>query len=137
MTMAAIRSMNRQDRANLLRSMASWMTAEAQAPMLEMALDGVTGDDLAEFAIAIGKQTRFGIAAFDEPIANAARNAEFSMDCGLQFWPILTTPALIGFCFRPLISPRPTLRGSTTRWEGRGRSDFCADLSNWIFANWS
>jgi hypothetical protein len=75
-TMAAIRSMNRQDRANLLRSMASWMTAEGQAPMLEMALDGVTGDDLAEFAIAIGKQTRFGIAAFDEPIANAARTAE-------------------------------------------------------------
>jgi hypothetical protein len=56
--------------------MAPWMTAEAQTPVLEAALDGVKGDDLAEFAVAVGQHTEFGIAAFNEPIANAARNAE-------------------------------------------------------------
>jgi GTPase-associated protein 1, N-terminal domain type 1 len=75
-TTTAIRSMNRKNRADLLRNMVPWMTADAQAPILEAALDGVSGDDLVEFAVAIGKRTDFGIAAFNEPIANAARNAE-------------------------------------------------------------
>jgi hypothetical protein len=52
------------------------LTDEAQAPVMEAALEGVSGDDLADFAVAIGKHTEFGITAFDEPMANAARNAE-------------------------------------------------------------
>jgi hypothetical protein len=75
-TAAAIRLMTRQDRANLLHTITPYLTAEAQAPVLEAALDGISGDDLAEFAVAVGKQTKFEIAAFDEPIANAARDAE-------------------------------------------------------------
>lgn len=75
-TKAAIGSMSRKDRADLLRKIPAWMAAEAQAPVVEAALDGVSGDDLAGFSVAIGKQTGFGIAAFDEPMANAARNAE-------------------------------------------------------------
>ncbi len=75
-TRAAVGSMTRQDRADLLRKMPAWMTDETQAPVLEAALDGVSGDDLADFAVAIGKHTEFGITAFDEPMANAARNAE-------------------------------------------------------------
>jgi hypothetical protein len=68
--------MSRQDRADLLQRIAPWMTDEAQVPVLEAVLDGVPGDALADFAVAIGNHTGFGIAAFDEPIANAARNAE-------------------------------------------------------------
>jgi hypothetical protein len=75
-TKAAIRSMSRHDRADLLQKISAWMTTGAQAPLMEAALDGVSGDDLAGFAVAIGRQTGFGIAAFDEPMANAARNAE-------------------------------------------------------------
>lgn len=75
-TTAAIKSMSRQDRADLLRMIPPFMTAEAQAPILEVALDGVSGDDLSDFAVAIGKQTNFALAAFDEPIANAARDAD-------------------------------------------------------------
>ena len=75
-TKTAIGSMSLRDRADHLRKIPAWITTEAQAPLLEATLDGVSGDDLAGFAIAIGKQTGFGIAAFDEPIANAARNTE-------------------------------------------------------------
>jgi hypothetical protein len=75
-TKAAIGSLSLRDRADLLRKIPAWMRAAAQAPVMEAALDGVSGDDLAGFAVAIGKQTGFGIAAFDEPMANAARNAE-------------------------------------------------------------
>jgi hypothetical protein len=75
-TKAAIGSMSRQDRADLLRKIPAWMTTEAQAPMMAAALDGVSGEDLSGFAVAVGKQTGFGIAAFDEPMANAAGNAE-------------------------------------------------------------
>ena len=75
-TTAALRSMSRQDRANLLHTITPYLTAEAQAPILEAALDGVAGDDLADFAVSVGKQTKFEIAAFDEPIANAARDAK-------------------------------------------------------------
>lgn len=75
-TTAAIKSMNRQERANLLRTTTPYLVVEAQAPILEAALNGVSGDDLADAAIAIGKRTKFEIAAFDEPIANAARDAD-------------------------------------------------------------
>jgi hypothetical protein len=75
-TKGAVGSMTRQDRADLLRKMPTWMTDEAQAPVMEAALEGVSGDDLADFAVAIGKHAEFGITAFDEPMANAARNAE-------------------------------------------------------------
>lgn len=75
-TAAAIRLMSRQDRVGLLHTITPYLTAEAQAPVLEAALDGISGDDLAEFAVAVGEQTKFEIAAFDEPIANAARDAE-------------------------------------------------------------
>jgi len=75
-TKAAIGAMSQQEKADLLREIPAWMKAEAQAPVMEAALDGVSGDALASFAVAIGKHTGFGIAAFDEPMADAARNAE-------------------------------------------------------------
>lgn len=75
-TMTAIGAMSQQEKANLLRKIPAWMKTESQAPVMEAALDGVSGDDLASFAVAIGKHTGFGISAFDEPIASAARNAE-------------------------------------------------------------
>jgi hypothetical protein len=68
--------MSPQARANLLETIAQCLTAEAQAPILAVALDGISGDDLVRFAVAVGRQTKFEIAAFDEPIANAARNAK-------------------------------------------------------------
>jgi hypothetical protein len=75
-TKTAIGAMSSQEKADLLRKIPAWTKSEAQAPVMEAALDAVSGDDLASFAVAIGKQTGFSIAAFDEPIANAARNAE-------------------------------------------------------------
>jgi hypothetical protein len=75
-TAAALRSMSRQDRAILLQTATPYLIAASQAPVLEAALDGISGSDLAEFAVAIGEQTKFELAAFDEPIANAARDAE-------------------------------------------------------------
>jgi GTPase-associated protein 1, N-terminal domain type 1 len=75
-TRAAIGSMSRLDRADLLRVVPPFTTAEALVPVLEAALNGVSGHDLADFAVAIGKQTDFKLEAFDEPIANAARDAD-------------------------------------------------------------
>ncbi len=75
-TKAAVLSMTRQERAHLLRKMPSWMTTKDLAPIMEAALDGVSGGDLADFAVAIGKATGFGVAAFHDVMANAARNTE-------------------------------------------------------------
>lgn len=75
-TVAALRSMSRQDRSTVLRTITPYLTAETQAPVLEAALEGISGSDLAEVAVTIGERTKFEVAAFDEPMANAARDAE-------------------------------------------------------------
>jgi hypothetical protein len=75
-TVTSIGAIGRQDRAGLLRWMAPWMTDKVQAPLLTVALDGVAPDVLSDFTIEMGKHTGFGIVAFDEPIANAARDIE-------------------------------------------------------------
>lgn len=73
---AAIGSMTKRQRADLLRELPAWIANEHQVPILEAVLDGVSGADLADFAIGVGKRTNFVVSAFDEPMANAARNAE-------------------------------------------------------------
>jgi hypothetical protein len=52
------------------------MTDQTQAPFLEAALDGVAAADLSDFVVEIGNHTGFGIAAFDEPMTNAARDVD-------------------------------------------------------------
>lgn len=75
-TVASMRSMGRQDRADLLRRIAPWMTDRTQAALMEAALDGVAPADLSDFAVEIGNHTGFEIAAFDEPMTNAARDVD-------------------------------------------------------------
>lgn len=71
-----ISSSDRDGLAGLRAQLLPFLNDANLAPLLPPLLSGVSATELTDFAKLLGRATAFAIAAFDEPLGNAARDAE-------------------------------------------------------------